>query len=94
MPPRQTFFSYVNTAIIQGAAEAGRYLQENDLLTLRFASRRQKVPLLITASVGVGALFVGMKWKAVLARSDAAKKASTKENYNYSVAPGRSGNVP
>lgn len=43
--------------------------------------------------MGASALFLGLKWKAVLARSEAAKKASTKE-INYSVAPNRSGTYP
>jgi hypothetical protein len=34
-------------------------------------------------------LFIGMKWRAVLARSEAAK--DTAKGINYSVAPGRSG---
>lgn len=46
--------------------------------------------LFVAAFVGAGALFIGLKWNAVLARSEAAKKASTKE-INYSVAPNRSG---
>ncbi|TVY25490.1 hypothetical protein LHYA1_G005741 [Lachnellula hyalina] len=39
-------------------------------------------------------LFVGLKWRAVMARSEAAKKASSKEgnaNANFGVATGRSG---
>ncbi|KAF8861756.1 hypothetical protein BDZ45DRAFT_671585 [Acephala macrosclerotiorum] len=51
---------------------------------------RSRTPWLIGTFVGAGALFIGLKWKAVLARSEAAKKAGTKE-INYSVAPNRSG---
>ncbi|KUJ06975.1 uncharacterized protein LY89DRAFT_743306 [Mollisia scopiformis] len=51
---------------------------------------RGRTPWLIGAVVGTGALFIGLKWKAVLARSEAAKKSGTKE-INYSVAPNRSG---
>ncbi|TVY75779.1 hypothetical protein LSUE1_G004477 [Lachnellula suecica] len=50
---------------------------------------RQRTPLFIGAFLGAGALFIGLKWRAVLDRSEAAKKASTKEN--FSVATGRSG---
>lgn len=55
--------------------------------------RRGRTPWLIASFVGASALFLGLKWKAVLARSEAAKKASTKE-INYSVAPNRSGMLP
>ncbi|CAL3971433.1 unnamed protein product [Diplocarpon coronariae] len=57
----------------------------------RFLHRRQRTSLLIATFFGATAIFGGLKWKAVFSRSEAAKKASTKENYNYSVAPGRSG---
>ncbi|PBP28179.1 hypothetical protein BUE80_DR000963 [Diplocarpon rosae] len=53
--------------------------------------QRQRTPLLIGTFFGATAIFGGLKWKAVFSRSEAAKKASTKENCNYSVAPGRSG---
>ncbi|EKD18322.1 hypothetical protein MBM_03315 [Drepanopeziza brunnea f. sp. 'multigermtubi' MB_m1] len=73
----------------QYASTAAVFLKSRLLMAMS-GSRRQKGPLVITA-IGAGALFIGLKWKAVLARSEAAKKTSTKENYNYSVAPGRSG---
>ncbi|TVY21313.1 hypothetical protein LARI1_G000459 [Lachnellula arida] len=53
---------------------------------------RQRTPILIGTFLTGSALFVGLKWRAVMARSEAAKKASSKEaNANFSVAPGRSG---
>jgi len=52
---------------------------------------RQRTPLLIATFFGGSALFIGFKWRSVMQRSEAAKKASTKEGANYSVAPGRSG---
>lgn len=50
---------------------------------------RQRTPLLLATFVGGSALFIGLKWRAVLARSEAAK--DTAKGINYSVAPGRSG---
>jgi hypothetical protein len=52
--------------------------------------RRQRTPLLIGAFISASALFIGLKWRAVVQRSEAAKKAGQKD-VNYSVAPGRSG---
>jgi len=46
--------------------------------------------VLLAALVGGSALFIGLKWRAVIARSEAAKVAGTKD-VNYAVAPGRSG---
>lgn len=46
--------------------------------------------MLLAALVGGSALFIGLKWRAVIARSEAAKVAGTKD-VNYAVAPGRSG---
>ncbi|TVY37106.1 hypothetical protein LSUB1_G004239 [Lachnellula subtilissima] len=54
---------------------------------------RQKTPILIATFLTASSLFVGLKWRAVMARSEAAKKASSKEgnaNANFSVATGRS----
>jgi len=51
---------------------------------------RQRTPLLFLAFFGVGGLFIGLKWRAVMQRSEAANKAGT-AGINYSVAPGRSG---
>jgi hypothetical protein len=45
------------------------------------------------AVFGGSAFFIGMKWRAVMARSEAAKKAGSKD-INYSVATGRSGISP
>jgi hypothetical protein len=44
------------------------------------------------AIFGGSAFFIGMKWRAVLQRSEASKAAS--KGVNYSVAPGRSGTIP
>jgi hypothetical protein len=48
--------------------------------------------LVLAALFGGTALFVGMKWRAVIARSEAAKLAGTKDA-NYAVATGRSGKL-
>ncbi|KAB8298215.1 hypothetical protein EYC80_001954 [Monilinia laxa] len=45
--------------------------------------------LILGTFLGGGALFIGMKWKAVLQRSEAAKIAGSKQN--FAVAAGRSG---
>jgi hypothetical protein len=58
------------------------------LLTMMLSHRRR--PFLFTALFGGSALFIGLRWRAVLQRSEAAKKAASKD-VNYSVAPGRSG---
>jgi hypothetical protein len=55
--------------------------------------RRQRTPFLLLAFFGGGGLFVGLKWRAVMQRSEAAKKAGAKD-VNYAVAPGRSGTPP
>lgn len=47
---------------------------------------------MVATFFGGAALFIGFKWRAVMARSEAAKRAGTKE-INYSVAPGRSGKL-
>jgi len=39
--------------------------------------------------VGGGTLFIAMKWRAVIQRSEAAKRAGARQDYG--VAPGRSG---
>lgn len=54
--------------------------------------RRQRNPLLLAAFIGGGGIYLGLKWRAVLQASEAAKKAGTKD-INYSVAPGRSGKL-
>ncbi|TVY46073.1 hypothetical protein LOCC1_G001766 [Lachnellula occidentalis] len=55
---------------------------------------RQRTPLAIGAFLTGSALFVGLKWRAVMARSEAAKKASSKDtNGNFSVDAGRSGKI-
>lgn len=51
---------------------------------------RSRNPVILAALVGGSALFIGLKWRAVLARSEAAKIAGSKDS-NYAVAPGRSG---
>lgn len=61
------------------------------LLFVRFRAdtstdRKQRAPLVIAAIVAGSGLFIGLKWRAVMARSDAAKRAN-----EYTVAPGRSG---
>jgi hypothetical protein len=45
------------------------------------------------ALFGGSAFFIGLKWRAVMQRSEASKAASSKD-INYSVAPGRSGASP
>ncbi|KIN00152.1 hypothetical protein OIDMADRAFT_199344 [Oidiodendron maius Zn] len=50
---------------------------------------KQRTPLLLTAFVGGGALFIAMKWRAVIQRSEAAKRAGAR--HDYGVATGRSG---
>lgn len=52
--------------------------------------RRQRNPLLLATFLGGSGLFIGLKWRAVVQRSEAAKKAGTTD-VNYHVAPGRSG---
>jgi len=47
-------------------------------------------PLLLFTAIGAGGVFIGSKWRAVMARSEAAKNASSTDG-NYTVAPGRSG---
>ncbi|KAG4437357.1 hypothetical protein IFR05_007163 [Cadophora sp. M221] len=55
---------------------------------------RQRTPLLIATFFGGSAVFVALKWRAVFSRSEAAKRATTKtKDINYSVAPGRSGEI-
>ena len=59
-------------------------------------NRKQRTPLLLATFVGGGALFIGLKWRAVLQKSEAAKLATTrtgsgKADVNYSVDAGRSG---
>jgi hypothetical protein len=56
--------------------------------------RRQRTPLLIATFFSGGALFIGLKYRTIMQRSEAAKKANAKEGVNYSVAPGRSGTFP
>ncbi|PSS10887.1 hypothetical protein M430DRAFT_37048 [Amorphotheca resinae ATCC 22711] len=51
---------------------------------------KQRTPLVIAACVGAGSVFIGLKWRAVMQRSEEAKRAAGK-NINYTVAPGRSG---
>jgi hypothetical protein len=48
---------------------------------------------MLMALFGGSAFFIGLKWRAVMQRSEAAKKAGAKD-VNYSVAPGRSGTSP
>jgi hypothetical protein len=57
--------------------------------------RRQRTPLLLLAFIAGGSLFVGFKWRAVMARSEAAKQrtaidAEGRQRY-YGVDAGRSG---
>ncbi|PQE26617.1 hypothetical protein CJF31_00010567 [Rutstroemia sp. NJR-2017a BVV2] len=47
--------------------------------------------LLLGSIFGGGSLFIAMKWKAVMQRSEAAKVAGAREN--YFVVPGRSGKL-
>lgn len=60
-------------------------------------SRNNTKPLLIIAAVGVSAsLFIALKWRAVMARSEAAKRATAFEREEggregYGVRTGRSG---
>jgi len=61
-------------------------------------SRSNTKPLLVLAAVGVSAsVFIALRWRAVLARSEAAKKATTFEKGvevgkgDYGVRTGRSG---
>ncbi|KAH8593428.1 hypothetical protein B0O99DRAFT_627175 [Bisporella sp. PMI_857] len=51
---------------------------------------RRRTPLLLLTFLGGSAAFIGFKWRAVMQRSEAAKRASSKET-NYAVVPGRSG---
>ncbi|TAQ88808.1 hypothetical protein B7494_g2890 [Chlorociboria aeruginascens] len=51
---------------------------------------RPSAPVLIAVFLGGGGLFMGLKWRAVFQRSEAAKKASTRD---YAVVPGRSVNA-
>jgi hypothetical protein len=48
---------------------------------------------MLMALFGGSAFFIGLKWRAVMQRSEAAKNAGAKD-VNYSVAPGRSGTSP
>ncbi|KAH6676601.1 hypothetical protein B0J14DRAFT_585881 [Halenospora varia] len=51
---------------------------------------RQRGPLLIGTFLGASAFFIGLKWRAVMQRSEAAKQANSRDNYH--VQPGaRSG---
>ncbi|PQE16325.1 hypothetical protein CJF32_00006185 [Rutstroemia sp. NJR-2017a WRK4] len=52
----------------------------------RAMTSRQR--LLLGSIFGGGSLFIAMKWKAVMQRSEAAKVAGAREN--YFVVPGRS----
>ncbi|RDL39953.1 Uncharacterized protein BP5553_04293 [Venustampulla echinocandica] len=51
---------------------------------------RQRTPLLIGTFIAGSSIFIGLKWRAVMQRSEAAKKATSKPA-NYSVDTGRSG---
>ncbi|RFU26977.1 hypothetical protein B7463_g9371, partial [Scytalidium lignicola] len=51
---------------------------------------RQRTPLFLFAFMAGSGVFFALKWKAVMQRSEAAKKAST-QGVNFAVVPGRSG---
>jgi hypothetical protein len=59
--------------------------------------RRQRTPLLLVTFLAGGSLFVGFKWRAVMARSEAAKRANARPGDNdkavkyFGVEAGRSG---
>ncbi|KAM3080449.1 hypothetical protein ACMFMG_005403 [Clarireedia jacksonii] len=55
----------------------------------RAMTSRQR--FLLGTIFGSGSLFIAMKWKAVMQRSEAAKVAGAREN--YFVVPGRSGEL-
>ncbi|OBT62818.1 hypothetical protein VE03_07669 [Pseudogymnoascus sp. 23342-1-I1] len=51
-----------------------------------------RAPLVIAAFGGAAAIFIGLKWRAVFARSEAAKERSGAGGGNvYTVQTGRSG---
>lgn len=58
-------------------------------LQLTTLSRPSRTPLVIAAFGGAAAIFVGLKWRAVFARSEAAKERSGANV--YTVQTGRSG---
>ncbi|EPE32503.1 hypothetical protein GLAREA_07637 [Glarea lozoyensis ATCC 20868] len=51
---------------------------------------RSRTPLVVSTIVVGSVFFIGMKWRAVIARSEAAKHASSKDNLHV-VAGERSG---
>lgn len=55
-----------------------------------YSRQKSRTPLVIATAVGATALFVGLKWKAVFARSENAKDVA--KDIDYHVKPGvRSG---
>ncbi|KAI6247497.1 hypothetical protein HI914_03843 [Erysiphe necator] len=60
---------------------------------MKMASRNNfqiRSPYVIGGLFGLSALFLGFKMRAVMERSESAKRAASKDT-NYSVVPGRSG---
>ncbi|KAI0994845.1 hypothetical protein K3495_g13337 [Podosphaera aphanis] len=51
---------------------------------------RNRAPYIIASFLGLSTVFIGLKWRAVMRRSEDAKKATSKE-INYFVVPSRSG---
>ncbi|KAH8808703.1 hypothetical protein F5884DRAFT_858225 [Xylogone sp. PMI_703] len=51
-------------------------------------SRQPRMPLLLFTFIAGSGVYFGLKWRAVMQRSEAAKKASAP---NFFVVPGRSG---
>ncbi|KAF4635946.1 hypothetical protein G7Y89_g2145 [Cudoniella acicularis] len=68
-------------------------MAQSSMAQSRITFSRQRTPLLIGTFLVGSAFFIGLKWRAVMQRSEAAKQASSKTNYN--VQPGeRSGKSP
>ncbi|RKF53970.1 hypothetical protein OnM2_100018 [Erysiphe neolycopersici] len=60
---------------------------------MKMASRNNfplRSPYVMAGLCGVSVIFIGLKWRAVMERSEAAKRATSKD-INYFVVPSRSG---
>lgn len=91
-PPPQSILAYVTMPIKATSPQAFPYYNASRINanSLDRHYRRQRTPLLIGTFLAGSSIFIGLKWRAVMQRSEATKKATSKPA-NYSVDTGRSG---
>lgn len=92
MAAQRSIFAYVYVTTPHLPSSLSVLLKRKLILIYTCISRR-RTPLILMTIFGGSAFFIGLKWRAVMQRSEEAKRSGTKD-INYSVAPGRSGTFP